>query len=45
MLQFLKQKYTALLSTIADKKQVSDDNKKELVQALGEFKSIFQASK
>jgi F-type H+-transporting ATPase subunit alpha len=45
MLQFLKQKYTALLSTIADKKQVSDDSKKELVQALGEFKSIFQASK
>jgi F-type H+/Na+-transporting ATPase subunit alpha len=45
MLQFLKQKYTALLSTIADKKQVSDDNKKELVQALGEFKSIFQATK
>lgn len=45
MLQFLKQKYTALLSTIADKKQVSDDSKKELVQALVEFKSIFQATK
>jgi F-type H+-transporting ATPase subunit alpha len=45
MLQFLKQKYTSLLSTIADKKQVSDENKKELTQALVEFKSIFQASK
>lgn len=45
MLQFLKQKYTSLLSTIADKKQVSDDNKKELVAALVEFKAIFQASK
>ena len=45
MLQFLKQKYTSLLSTIADKKQVSDDAKKELTGALVEFKSIFQASK
>ncbi len=45
MLQFLKQKYTSLLSTIADKKQVSDDAKKELTAALVEFKSIFQASK
>ncbi len=45
LLQFLKQKYTSLLSTIADKKQISDDMKKELVQALTEFKSIFQATK
>jgi F-type H+-transporting ATPase subunit alpha len=45
MLQFLKQKYTGLLSTIADKKAVSDDSKKELTAALVEFKSIFQASK
>ena len=45
MLQFVKQKYTSLLSTIADKKQVSDEAKKELTAALVEFKSIFQASK
>jgi F-type H+-transporting ATPase subunit alpha len=45
LLQFLKQKYTSLLSTIADKKQIADDTKKELVQALTEFKSIFQATK
>ncbi len=45
MLQFVKQKYTSLLSTIADKKLVSDEAKKELTAALVEFKSIFQASK
>ncbi len=45
MIQFLKQKYSSVLATIADKKQISDDAKKELVNALGEFKAIFQASK
>lgn len=45
LLQFLKQKYNSVLVTIADKKQISDEAKKELVNALTEFKAIFQASK
>ena len=43
--QFLKQKYSSVLSGIADKKAISDDAKKELVNALNEFKAIFQAAK
>jgi len=45
MLQFLKQKYSGILSAIADKKQISDDAKKDLVNALNEFKAIFQPTK
>jgi len=41
---FLKQKYSNVLKDIVDKKAISDDNKKELVSALNEFKAIFQAS-
>ncbi len=45
MIQFLKQKYSTILKTIEEKKQVSDDLKKELVTALKEFAAIFQTSK
>ncbi len=45
MIQFLKQKYSSILKTIEEKKQVSDDIKKELVNALKEFAAIFQTSK
>ncbi|MFN3695920.1 MAG: F0F1 ATP synthase subunit alpha [Pseudobdellovibrio sp.] len=41
---FLKQKYSNVLKDIVDKKAISDDNKKELVSALNEFKAVFQAS-
>jgi len=43
-ISFLKQKYTNVLKDIVDKKAISDDNKKELVNSLNEFKAIFQAS-
>ncbi|MBC7742734.1 MAG: F0F1 ATP synthase subunit alpha [Bdellovibrionaceae bacterium] len=45
MIQFLKQKYSSILKTIEEKKQVSDDLKKELTTALKEFGAIFQPSK
>ncbi len=44
MIQFLKQKYSAILKTIEEKKQVSDDVKKDLVAALKEFAAIFKPS-
>lgn len=44
MVQFLKQKYSGILKSIEEKKQVADDTKKELVAALNEFKAIFQPS-
>ena len=43
MIQFLKQKYSGIMKTIDEKKQVSDDLKKELTAALKEFAAIFQA--
>ncbi len=43
MVQFLKQKYSGILKTIDEKKQVSDDLKKELTAALKEFAAVFQA--
>ncbi len=45
MIEFLKQKYSAVLTDIVAKKAISDDNKKELVNALNEFKAVFQATK
>ncbi|HPI40255.1 MAG TPA: F0F1 ATP synthase subunit alpha [Pseudobdellovibrionaceae bacterium] len=41
-LEFLKNKYSTLVSGIAEKKALSDDLKKTLVAALEEFKAIFQ---
>ncbi len=45
LLQFLKQKYSQILKTIAEKKQIADDSKKELLAAVKEFSAIFQPSK
>lgn len=45
MIEFMKQKYSGVLTDIVAKKAISDDNKKEMVNALNEFKAIFQASK
>ncbi len=45
MIEFLKQKYSNILKTIEDKKQVSDELKKDLTTALKEFAAIFQPTK
>ena len=45
MLQFFKQKYPQVLKNIEEKKAISDDAKKEIVNGLNEFKAIFQPSK
>lgn len=45
MVQFLKQKYSGILKSIDEKKQISDDVKKDLTTALKEFAAIFQTSK
>lgn len=45
MVQFLKQKYSSILKTIDEKKQVTDDVKKDLVTALKEFAAVFQPTK
>lgn len=44
-IQFLKQKYSQVLKNIEEKKQVSDEIKKDLVAALNEFGAVFQANK
>lgn len=44
MVTFVKQKYPNLLKEISDKKAIGDDIKKELVNALNEFKAIFQST-
>jgi len=43
MVTFLKQKHPAILKNIEEKKQVSDDVKKDLTAALKEFAAVFQA--
>jgi F-type H+-transporting ATPase subunit alpha len=43
-MEFLKQRHTSVLKTIAEKKALSDDIKKSLVTALDEFKAVFQPS-
>jgi F-type H+-transporting ATPase subunit alpha len=45
LIQFLKQKYSGILKTIEEKKQISDDVKKELTAALTEFAAVFQPTK
>ncbi len=45
MIEFLKQKYSAILPDIVAKKAISDETKKELLNALNEFKAVFQATK
>ena len=44
LIQFLKQKYGQILKTIEEKKQVSDDVKKDLVTAVTEFGAVFRAT-
>lgn len=44
MLTFMKQKYSKMFETIAKEQKVSDDSKKQLEDALKEFKSIFEPS-
>jgi F-type H+/Na+-transporting ATPase subunit alpha len=41
MLTFLKQKYTKMYDSIAKEQKVSDESKKQLEDALKEFKAIF----
>ena len=43
--EFLKTKHPEILKTIVEKKAISDDTKKALLGALGEFAAIFQPSK
>ena len=44
LIQFLKQKYGQILTTIEEKKQVSDDVKKDLVTAVTEFGAVFRVT-
>ena len=42
MLEFLKTKHSHITKNIAEKKAIADDTKKQLTDALTEFKAIFQ---
>lgn len=44
MTEFLSTKYAKVLTSIREKKQLDDDNKRELKGALEEFKAIFKPS-
>ena len=44
LLEFLKQKHSDILPEIKSKKQLTDDLKKNLEAALGEFKTIFNSN-
>lgn len=45
MLEFMKQKYSALVAEIAKEKQIKDAAKKQILEALTEFKAVFETSK
>lgn len=45
LVEFLKNKHPEILKGIAEKKAMSDDIKKSLLGALGEFSAVFQPSK
>jgi F-type H+-transporting ATPase subunit alpha len=45
MNEFLKQKYSTILPGVLEKKQITDDLKKLLMDALVEFKAVFQVGK
>jgi F-type H+-transporting ATPase subunit alpha len=45
LLTFMNQKYSNVMKNIVNDKQIKDDTKKLLVEALEEFKAIFQPSK
>ncbi len=42
MIEFLKTKHSHVLKNISEKKAIGDDTKKQLTDALTEFKAIFQ---
>lgn len=42
LMQFLKQKHPGVLKGIAEKKALTDETKKPLVEALTEFKAVFE---
>lgn len=44
MLQFLRQKYTAVIDQVAKDKAIKDDTKKSLTDALKEFAAVFEPS-
>ena len=44
LLQFMRQKYAPLWARISEEKQIKDDLKKALLDALNEFKSVFTTS-
>ena len=43
LVEFIHTRYGALLTQIAQKKQITDDGRAELKRAIGEFKEQFQA--
>lgn len=45
LLQFMKQKYGKVIDAINNEKKISDDVKKQMEDALKEFKAIFEPSK
>ena len=44
LLQYMHQKYGAIVGEIQKEKAIKDDNKKKLLAALNEFKSVFDSS-
>ena len=42
LMEFLDTKFSKILASIREKKQLDDDNKRELKGALEEFKAIFK---
>jgi F-type H+/Na+-transporting ATPase subunit alpha len=45
MLEFIKTKHSHISKNIAEKKTIADDTKKQLTDALTEFKAVFQPTK
>ncbi len=45
MLEFMKQKYSAVVAEVAKEKQIKDAVKKQIVEALTEFKAVFEVTK
>ncbi|CAN5382206.1 F0F1 ATP synthase subunit alpha [soil metagenome] len=45
MLEFMKQKYSAVVAEVAKEKQIKDPVKKQIIDALTEFKAVFEPSK
>ena len=41
----MKQKYAALVAEVAKEKQIKDVAKKQLLEALNEFKTVFETAK